>query len=123
MSDLLSILVVAAVLVPIVAIMARVVKRHWIDHKPVSPGSQMVAEELMRTLSTDQRRQAMQEIHRQEEGRGDREAEGGDPDPEAGFRDGTVEAPDPAGGDTDVAPGGARDEAGGGPDPEAGGRR
>ncbi|MBN2170003.1 MAG: hypothetical protein JW819_01625 [Candidatus Krumholzibacteriota bacterium] len=86
MNDLLSILVAAAVLVPIIFIMARVIKRHWIDHKPVSPGAQMIAEELMRTMSTDERRQAIAEIHHQDEGRGDREAEGGDRDPAAGGR-------------------------------------
>jgi hypothetical protein len=86
MSDLPSILVATAVLVAIFFVMARVIKRHWIDHKPVSPGAQMVAEELMRTMSSDERRKAIAEIHRQSESRGDREAEGGDRDPAAGGR-------------------------------------
>ena len=57
----------ALVILAIFVGMGWLIKRSWIDRKPISPGSAMLGRQIMMDLSNDQQRQALVETVEQSE--------------------------------------------------------
>ncbi|MFZ5519361.1 MAG: hypothetical protein ACOY90_22200 [Candidatus Zhuqueibacterota bacterium] len=79
-SDLISVGVVVLILGALAVFCGFVIKRYWIDKKPITSGNQFVAEYIYMTFQNKDRKHAMQEVLYQKEDKEEQSDQGEDKD-------------------------------------------
>jgi len=77
-SDLISAGFVVVILLGLVVFCGFVIKRYWIDKKPITSGNQFVAEYIYMAFQNKDKKQAMQEVLYQKEDKEEQSEQGED---------------------------------------------